>query len=349
MNPKDQEQVAAMAARALGEQPPAPQQQAPQQAPQQKASRADTPAEKAAAKAAPDTEGDQMQKDAIFYDIPFGEDGSDIKRMTPQQIAGMAIRYRDLNHKNAQQKPILSLVEKLIAANPGANPEQIAQRLDSIIRASTSNPQMGNIHGERSQNTQHDSPHVGARQHMSDRDFDAWEKENASTLPPGYRDMLMDNQQNTLAMRQLMAQNQQMMQMLAQTQGVADAARNMTQDANQRVSEVSRQRVGNNIVQAFQGNNLPLTADEARVFSAFYSERGYTDFDLEDPQVVSTLVRDYAASRSIPELERLRSMASRRAAYTGSLGATPAQAGNTPKQANPGDEALNRLIDANMR
>jgi hypothetical protein len=346
MNPKDQEQVAAMAARAMGETPQAQQMPQQQSAPQKQT---DTAAEQAAAKGAPDTEGDQMQKDAIFYDIPFGDDGADVKRMTPQQIAGMATRYRDLNHKNAQYKPVMSLVEKLMAANPNATPAQIAERLDSIIRASTSNPQMGNIHNERSGTTQQPSPHEGQRQPMSDRDFEAWERENASTLPPGYRDMLMGNQQNAMAMQQLMAQNQQMMQMLAQTQGVADAARNMTSDANRRVSETSRQRVGNNIVQAFQGNGLPLTADEARVFSEFYTERGYTDFDLEDPGLVTNLVRDYSANRSIPELERLREMSKRRSAYTGSLGATPSQGGASQAKPAPGNEALNRLIDANMR
>ena len=62
----------------------------------------------------PTTEGDKQSMEA-YIDVPFGE--NDVRRMSNTQIAGMATRYKDLNHKNAMNKPLepaIALVQQIM-------------------------------------------------------------------------------------------------------------------------------------------------------------------------------------------------------------------------------------------
>lgn len=78
----------------------------------------------------------------------------------------------------------------------------------------------------------------------------------------------------------------------------------------------------------------------------FIAERGYMMEDLADPGLTDKLVTDYANTRNSPEMDRLRGIAERRQAYTGSIGqSTPSAAGTEP--AAP-DETFDRFRDMAM-
>ena len=65
---------------------------------------------------------------------------------------------------------------------------------------------------------------------------------------------------------------------------------------------------------------------ESDDFFTFAFERGYSNEDFIDPQLVDTIMGDYVAVKGTPEMERLKDMAKRRVAFTGNVNATPGSA-----------------------
>jgi len=304
----------------------------------------DSEQDKAADEGSPETEGDKMDDDAVVYSVDFG-DGQK-RDLTPQQIKATFERYSSLNHKNAQYKPVLDLAEQIIKENPGLNSKQLAQEMENVYKAQRSNPQMGNTDGERSGDNQ--QKESAPEQGDIDTMLKQWEEDNAASLPPGYKDMMVGGQQTMAQMQQQLQETQQMLrQVMAQSQGVADAAKQGVQDGQTQQVDAVRQQIANNIDRVQQALQLP--DDKAEDFMTFSAERGFTLEDFVDPQLTLKVMQDFRNQMDSPEMERMRKIAQRRQAYTGSLGSTPSA---TPgaESANPQSQSrLDKMADTIMQ
>lgn len=335
---------------AQAQQPQQPQQaQAPAKAPSDP-----TQGERAAAKVAPKAPGSQPPVELI----EIGEGDSRLQ-LTPEQIQGTFNRYRDLNHRWQSEvspmMPVLKVVKSMMdaAKSNGHEPkaEEVAQLVESAVKAFVSNPQMGR--GAPS----------GAAQLANDKDGDEkgkggqddgdgdevlsrWEKENAVKLPPGYKEQMQMG-------KQLQAQVAQILELLTRGQGPAAAAaqavgqaQQMAQTAQASTMQAARQSVMNNIQAAMQAASLK--PEDIPDFQAFAMARGYTPADFIDPELTRTVVSDFSANRQAPEISRLREVMSRRQAFTGSPGSTPGGAAAAAPAA-PGNSMLDSLITAGLR
>ena len=333
--PQDPQAMAAMvdgmAAKRMGVEPK-------QEAPQKEGKKEDSVEGQAAEKGSPETEGDKIAADAIIYEIEFGE--GDSRKLTPQQIKSTFERYSALNYKNAQVKPIMDLVEQVMRANPGVSTKQMADQLQNILRAQESNPTLGNVEGKQSGEIKPKDP--------SDLDsmLTKWEEDNAASLPPGYKDMLVGGNQTMAQMQQQLAATQQMLrQVMAQTQGVADAAKAGVASGQQKQVNAVRQQIANNIDRVQQALQLP--DDKANDFMVFAAERGYTMEDFVDTQLTARVMQDFKNNMDSPEMDRMRSIAQRRQAFTGSLGSTPAS--SPSGQAAQGESTFDKFSNMAMQ
>ena len=313
-----------------------PPQGAPPQAPAQEAPKEPSSQDKAAEQGSPKTEGDKMSADAIVYQVDFGE-GQGQRDLTPQQIKSTFDRYSSMNYKNAQYKPVYDLVDQIMRDNPNMNSKQVADNMNNIYKAQTSNPTMGNTEGKKS----------GSPQGQQDLDssLEKWEQENAASLPPGYKEMIQGGQQGMQQMQQELARTQAMIrQMAAQNQGVADAAKTQVQNSTGQQVEAVRQQIANNLDRVQQGLKLP--AEKAQDFMVFAAERGYTLEDFADPQLTVNVMQDFKNNMDSPEMERMRGIAQRRQAFTGSLGSTPG--GGSNEAAPVGNSTFDKFTQAAM-
>jgi hypothetical protein len=346
MPPIDQQaMLEAIASKQLGAAPvpaaPPPQPGAPPpQAPQQ---RQPSPEEAAATKAAPTTEADQMAKPAVVYEVEFSE--QDKRKLTPEQIKSTFERYSALNHRNAQLAPVHNVLAKIMQENPGMDAQGLASKMEAIYKAQTSNPTMG-------QQAKQEAPSSAqGNQVQSNMDIEAqlaqWEKENAASLPPGYKDMISGTKGEMGQIKQALAQTQQMLAaVLGQSQGVADAARQGVQQSRQDGMAAVKQQIANNIDRAQQALQLP--DDAANDFMTFSSERGYSLEDFADPMLVFRVMADFRNNMNSPEMERLKGIASRRQAYTGSLSAASPASGRPGQVASPTpfDQFADKIMSA---
>lgn len=298
--------------------PPPPQQKPP------------SPEEAAATKAAPTTEADQMAKPAVVYEVEFSE--QDKRKLTPEQIKSTFERYSAMNYRNAQLAPVHNVLAKIMQENPGMDPQGLASKMEAIYKAQASNPVMG-------QQAKQEAPaSAQGNQPQSNMDIEAqlvaWEKENAASLPPGYKDMISGTKGEMGQIKQALAQTQQMLAaVLGQSQGVAEAARAGVQQSRQDGMQAVKQQIANNIDRAQQA--LALPDDAANDFMTFSSERGYSLEDFADPMLVFRVMADFRNNMNSPEMERLKGIASRRQAYTGSLAAASPSSGPAGMSTKP--------------
>ncbi len=352
MSANQQDLIAQIAAQQLGAPPqaapqgqPAPQPQGapapPQVAAKLNVPDVNTPADTASTAGAPQDAGAKMGDDPILYEVDFG----DAKRkLTPAQIKSTFERYRDLNFTHANMKPVLEVAQAIIQQNPGTDPGKLAEYMMAVAKGQQPNPTFGG--DKQPQQQPQGSAKPGPQPDIDGDDDDSalaeWEKENAATLPPGYKQMRGSQKQ----MMQALLQTQQMLQqVLAGTQGVADASRAVNQDARTTQASAIRQRIGVNLDRAQAAAGLP--DDAAQDFMVFASERGYTMEDFIDPGLTSKVMQDYANSRNSPEMERMRQIAQRRQAFIGSMG----QNAVAPAPAAPAgqDATLEGLINSTMQ
>lgn len=283
---------------------------------------------------APKSEAAQMDEEPFMeFDI-----GGQKRRMTQSQITGMASRYTALNHKNATLKPVTDVIENFLKTNPNMSPAQLAQQLQQLAAAQQPNVQFGrgginDPNGDsRGADPDNDAASMRGKRGKDpdvDGDFDRWESENASTLPPGYRDM----HRNMSAMAQMMQQQQAMMQqLLGASAGHVDAARATHQQATQSQSQAIQQTIGNNLDRAQAMLKLPSEA--ANDFMMFAQTRGYSVEDFADPDLTMMVMQDFANNMRSPEMDRLRQIHERRTAYTSQGGSSPAGPGapQSPQQ-----------------
>tara|TARA_B100000965_G_scaffold152990_1_gene127202 strand:- start:15054 stop:16082 length:1029 start_codon:yes stop_codon:yes gene_type:complete len=332
--PQDPQQQAAMidgiAAKAMGVPPQQAQQPAPQApTPEPKDSKED----KAQTKGSPDTEGDKISAEAIIYEVDFGEGNN--RKLTPQQIKSTFERYGALNHEHAKIKPIMDVIRNYMKANPGTSSKEVAETLANLAKGGERNPTMGNTDGKKSQSP--DDMQASLKK---------WEEDNAASLPPGYAEMMMNNGNGMSNIQSQLQQTQQMLQqVLANSAGVADAARAGVQGAQNQQIQAVQQQIANNIDRVQQAIGLPDSA--ANDFMVFAGERGYTLEDFVDPQLTIKVMQDFKNNMNSPEMDRMKAMAERRQAYTGSLGSTPS-ATPSPEGANPQGESTFDKLSASV-
>jgi len=349
INPQDPQAMAAavdrIAATQMGVDPQQPQ---PAAAPETQATREDTGSDKAAEKGSPKTEGDAIQDEAVTYiEIEMGEPGEGkTRKLTPESIKGTLSRYAAMNAKNAAMAPVNKVLEGILRANPGLTPQTLAEKMDALARGQQSNPTLGNVDNDRP--TQPSQPSKDTTPDFKDLDtaLANYEESEGVRLPPGYKDMLSGNPGKMASLEQQVAANSEMLQkVLAMAQGQTDAARDGMQKAQTTQVDAIRQQIANNLNQAQQKHNLPDSdVDE---FMMFIAERGYMMEDLADPTLSANLVGDYANTRNSPEMDRLRSIAERRQAFTGSIGqSTPTAAGTEP--GSPPSATFDSFLDKAM-
>lgn len=333
----DQALISAASQQKLGPAPGQPQQ------PQQDPASQETPPsldEQAQEAIAPETEGDMSREDA-FVEVDFGN--GDKRTLSTSQIKSTMERYRDMNYRHANEikpiEPAINLINQMVAnarqTGQEVNGEDVAQFLASAIQAYTSNPQMGN-----QQDPTPDRPDGQSSQ--IDEEIARWERENAVTLPPQYR-------QGMQLINQLQMENSQMKQMmsgiLAQAQGVNGDAQVAVNQAQQDVSNAYRMQAANNLNSAQAEFNLPDEAEDD--FFDFAYGRGYTVEDFVDRDLTRRIMQDFAANRNTPEMERLRALNERRQAFTGAGPSTPTS-GAAPA-GNPDEQFMNSVAQQAMR
>jgi len=145
-------------------------------------------------------------------------------------------------------------------------------------------------------------------------------------------------------MRQELARTQAMIrQMAAQNQGVADAAKQSMDNSTGQKIDAVRQQIANNLDRVQQGLKIP--SEKANDFMVFAAERGYTLEDFVDPNLVARVMTDFRNNMDSPEMERMRGIAQRRQAFTGSLGSTPSGgATETPAEESTFDKFTSQAM-----
>lgn len=315
--------------------PPQPVDPAAATPPAQRDTQTPTATEKAIEATAPNDEGNRASDEPIAYDV---EVGGAKRRLTPQQIAGTYERYASLNHEHARLKPLLDAVRPMIEA--GADPAALAEGLAALAKGDRP-AVMGN--GAPAASDQGAAAAIQDRRDGAAADpFKTWEEENAASLPPRYREMLQ-------AIERLPGMMAQVLQVVQQGSGAAlgatEATRAAATDINAQRAQALRQSIANNLDRA--AASLRLTNDAAKDFEMFAAERGFTIEDFADPDMTHRVMSDFAAVRQTPEMQRLRAIAERRQAYTGSLASTPT-AGAPSAAAPETPSPLNAMIEQAM-
>ena len=328
----DAEQIARISASRMGDAPQAAAPQAPQ-APTPPKDAPPTDMEKAVEAASPDTEGDKQAQDAVMYNVSIG--GQD-RNLSPQQIGSTFERYRDLNHKNATNKPMYDLSDRLMR-DTGASPEQAAKLMDAALRAMTKNAKMGKQRPKQDGVAAPEQPSGPQGSNQLNEEWSKYEEENAISLPPGYREQY----ERMGRMEESMGKQLQMMQgVLQNAQNAGQGANQSREDALSNRDEAVMQSIRNNLDRAQQEAGLP--DDAVGDFQSYAMERGYTAEDFADASLTKKVIGDFKNQMNTPEFERLREMSKRREAYLTS------QAGGPTSQMAPsgGDDTLARLAQS---
>ena len=317
----DDEQVARIAAKQMGEKP-----QENKEAPT-------TAQEKAVEVAAPETEGDKSQAEAIIYNVKIGDEE---RPLSPSQIAGTYERYRDLNFKQAQMKPVNDLAA-MVMEKTGGDAESAAKLMAAGLKAMSKNAQMGKSRPKQDGVAAPVAPAADSAANSSAKLNEEWAKyedENAISLPPGFKEMSGRMEAIEGMMGKMVNMNQQIMQ---QAMAAGQQGNQSREEAMQTRDEVLQQRIRNNLDTAQQSAGLP---DEALDdFRAFALERGYTAEDFIDMDLTAKVVNDFKNQMNMPEFERVREMAAKREAFLKSQ-----TGGATSEAAAPAqDDTLARL------
>lgn len=289
-----------------------------------------TSQEKAEQTGSPQTEGDRVQQDPVVYKIMMGDEE---RNLSPEQISSTFSRYKDLNYRNAQMKPVNAIAEKLMETS-GANPEQIAKLINASIQAFTKNSTMGKNRPAQDGVAAPTQPSPTASQPDVDAEFSKYEDDNAISLPPGYREGAARMQRMEQQMQQQMGM---MNNLLQRTQQGAQQGLDAAQGAKVDRDTAIKQTISNNLDRAQQQAGLP--DEEGKNFMRYAGERGYTIEDFADSGLAIKVINDFKNEQNTPEFQRLQDMASRREAFLKN------QAGGPTSTAAPrgGDDTLSRL------
>ena len=352
--PFDKELIDAAAAEQLG---PTPEQAAAAAAAAPVAPAADTkptPAEAAAATIPMKTEADRATEEAIvMFDVPFGPDGN-VRQLSAKQIEATFGRYGKLNHDHAQNKDVLKLVKNIIdsANNEGAavSPPHVAEFLTAAAEAYVKNPIMGDQEAPPPANGQDrstiaidatDAVAAGANPSDYDTGLTKWEEDNGVSLPPGFREQATQ-------MSSIAAQNKQLIDMISkmsdQQNNTAAATSQAMQTADNSHIDALRQSAANNLNKS--QTTYGLSDDMESAFFEFAYERGYSFEDFIDPELTDKVVGDFKAVQGTAEFDRLKSMATKRQAFTGGVDGSPGS--GTSKTVTAEESFFNEMVNGVM-
>jgi hypothetical protein len=314
--------------------------------PPPKASQAPTAQEKATTAAAPQESGAEDPLEFIELDHEEGK-----RQYTKKQLKSTMDRYRDVNFKWQNMKPVADIVEQLLgeAKKNGydGNPKEAAELIQASLQAYMQNPQMGQQKGQ--QPGEKGEPKA-AKAEMSAPDgeweetLSKWEKENAVSLPPMYKDQVKSSRELGSKVDQLMKLVQSAMSSATMGQQAVEGAQGVAQQAQQAQMSVAQQTIKNNLTQSMMAQQIDPAAQQD--FLIFAMDRGYTPEDFIDPQLASTVMQDYKANKDAPEINRLREIAKRRQAFTGMVEGAPG--GASPPAAGPADPMFNSMLGSAM-
>lgn len=350
----DQQVIESIASQVLGENPAAaqapqgavPDQQQPQQDPPQAPT---TEIEAATENAEP---GDAGGEAPIEYEIEVADGVK--RKLTPKQIAGMLSRYTALNHAHATQvaplKPVLQFAEQIMSqlrqSGQNVSAEDLVKYLHTAAQAYAKSPVMGK--GAQPQGNTAvvaSAPQMNTGGHIpphgtddGDDPLTAWERDNAATLPPGYREQFQTIQSMQQQMQQLMSL---LPQIINGQRGVAGAANTMMEQGVQAQQNAAKQTIITNLQRAQQQLQLPDEAEQD--FMNFAFERGYTFEDFLDPQLTLSVASDFRNHMQSPEFARMRDIHNRRQAYTGNVQGAPA--GGAAPAPNPDQDFINSMTN----
>jgi hypothetical protein len=356
MTPQDQALIAQLSGQQLGAPPAAaapagampPEQPAsPPVAP--KANPNPTAQEKAVAAAAPTDAGAEEAIDFIELD---DDDGSK-RQMTKKQIKSTLDRYRDLNYKWQDMKPVADIVQQLLSTAEKSgykgNSKEVAEFIQASVQAYITNPTMGQQKGQKGgqppQETGGPPKAPMSAPDEGDEHLSKWEKENAVSLPPGYRESLSSMKGLGSKVDQIMAMLQGAMQSSNMGVQAQQAGQQAVQQGQQATMSAAQQQIKNNLTQAMMQAQIDPSAQQD--FMVFAMQRGYTPEDFIDPGLASTVMQDYKANKDAPEINRLREIAARRQAFTGMVEGAPGAGASASAPA--GDPMLAGMIGSAMR
>jgi len=291
--------------------------------------------EKAQESASPKTEGDQASVEGVIYEVDFGKEGK--RKLNDTQIKSTFERYGKLNTEHATVKPAMELVKNLMQEK-GMDAKSMAEYIQNATKAFESNPIMGNTEAKAP-----GEPKMAISGNQTpdevEKMFSQYEEENSIQLPPGYREQMGE----TAQMKSMIdKQNAMIQKLLDASSGMAAASAEQVQETENAAGENMKAQIGMNLNQAQQANNL--SDDDANDFMMYAAERGYTMEDFVDPDLTAKVVQDFANAKNTPEMERLKQVATRRSAITGSVGSTPSSAPEIdPASADPNADILSRL------
>ena len=342
----DQALIQAAAAQKLGipnTQTQAPA--APPEAPQ-------TKMEAATKTVAPNTESQNAKAQPFeFFEIDLGDGKKEV--MSPEQIKGMATRYKDLNYqhqtKYAPMKDAIGFLSDL-RTQAAADGHEISDAdfnkfVMSAIASYAHNPTQGAAaHGQgpattspakTNQSVDTKTGSVAHNANNMEAMLSQWEQENAVSLPPMYKEAIA----KTSGMEAQLNEMRMMMQQLAQgSTSALTAAQDQVSQAKTINSQAGYQRIGNNLKQVQLKYQLPDDAEQP--FMAFIQERGYMIEDLMDPTLADKLGSDFKSVLQTPDLERLKAVHQKRQAFTGTTAPSSSQGAAAPSASPDADQSF---------
>lgn len=273
------------------------------------------------AAAAPATEGDAAQAGPMVYKVKFGEQE---RELTDVQIAGTFDRYTKLNTLHAENAPVMKLVSEL-RKRTGMDGNQAAQLIGQALMQAAKGQGGGKAPSPTGVNTTEERAVEGRNDTDLEKEIKDWEEKNAISLPPGLRQALSGT-------NELKQQNAQVMQLLAglmnHMKNQGGQAQQQAQANQQQQMDLTQQRIAGNL-DAIQ-KRYGFADDQIGDFQQFAMARGYTVADFVDADLAMMVGQDFKNAVSSGEMERIRSVLSRREAFTGSLqpgaGGAPAAA-----------------------
>ena len=303
----------------------------------------ETPQEAATAALSPKTENTTAKQDPFEF---FEVDGN---AYTPEQIKGMVSRYKGMNYEHQTKvAPIKKSVEILNQLRQTAQTEGLeidddglAAILENALTAYSKNPVV---------NKGTTPPQTTGRQ-----DFDVntqtgngegktieeqmaeWERDNAITLPPAYKQAVLQSGNLANQVQQLTEMVKNITKVGADTAATAEDKLKQATAAN---ADAGKQQIMNNMARIQNEYKFPDESEQD--FMAFVQARGYDLWELMDYNMAKTLAEDFKNNQASPELERIRQIHQKRQAFTGNL--APAPGGNSPATP-PAADADQQFID----
>lgn len=338
----------------MGTTPPAPEAITnPPAAP--KAADKDTAQQQAAGAVAPNTESKTAKQDPFEF---FEVDGN---AYTPDQIKGMVSRYKGINYEHqtkvAPMKKSVDLLHQLrtTAQEDGLelDDDQLAAMLETALTAYAKNPVV-NKGTETPQTTGRQDFNVDTQTGKDagktmEQQLEDWERDNAITLPPAYKQAISETGNLKTQVEQLMQMVQNMGKTGAQTAAVAE---DQLKQATTAQSEAGKQQIMNNMARIQNEYKFPDESEQD--FMAFVQGRGYDLWELMDYPLAKTLAEDFKNNQAAPELDRMRTIQQKRQAFTGNLSPAPGADGALPAPAVDEDKAFiddvasKHMADRNM-